>query len=228
MIKDYQEYLYLIEEGLITTHRISKHRNIVDNFLIDYKHKLDINDNDTFSIELYEKDIEFYKSLISLINTLGYFPSYIIVFRKKSKNSFKYDFSIIEKEIKNINFYKLFIMFEAKFDIEIENIGDIIYHIYPIKYKDKILKNGIIPKSRMRKLYHPERCYFTYSKVESEKLVKEFEFIDKINNIENDYGIVSVDTNKLIKNTKFYNDPNSVGFYTYDNIPSYSIIEFVD
>lgn len=220
MINSYKEYLNLLKEGLITTHRISKYRIIIDNFLIDYKYNIKINDNDTFSLELYEKDIDFYISLLSLINNLGYYPSYIWVSREK-KNSFKYDFDVMKKEIKNEKFKNIKLLLEAKFDIEIENIPKQIYHIFMMKYENKIFKNGLIPKSRMRKTYHPDRCYFTYSKIESENLINEFKFIDKVNNIDEKYDILIVNTSE-IDDIKFYNDPNSVGFYTYDNIsPEY-------
>jgi len=217
MIDNYQKYLQLIDDGSITMHRISKHKNILDNFLDNFKHKFNIAENDTFTLELYEKDINFYESLISLINILGYFPSYLTIYNNNNKKSQGYDFNIIKKEIDHINFNKIIIKSEAKFDIEIENIPDKIYHIYIKKYENKILKNGIIPKSRMRKIYHPERCYFTFSYVESINLIKEFAYIDKLNNIDNNYGIISVNTDKL-NDVKFYNDPNSIGFYTYDNI----------
>lgn len=225
MINNYDEYLYLLKEGLIMTHRISKYRNILDNFLIDYDYDLKISENDTFTLKLYEKDIDFYKPLFSIINNLGYFPSNIII--NRNKKSFKYDFEIIKKEIKNTNFDNIIITLEAKFDIEIENVPDEIYHIYAKKYKDKIFKNGLIPKSRMRKSYHPERCYFTYTRIEGKNLIDKFKFVDKLYNINNEYDIMVINTKEL-NDVKFYNDPNSIGFYIYDNISPKNIIKKIN
>ena len=239
MINTYEEYLNLIKEGLIITHRISKYRHLIENYLDrnNIKFKLDVNNtNDTFKLTLYEKEINSYESILSLINNIGYFPSSIKVYNTvPNKNTEKfinyiYDFNKIKKEIRKINFIKLTLSCEALFDYEVLNLPHVIYHVYPTKYKDKILNIGLIPKSRMRKSYHPERCYFTYSIIDANNLIKEFQLNDIKNNLELiDYSILKIDSSDMKNKTndkdiKFFIDPNSVGFYTYDNInPSFFI-----
>jgi len=49
---------------------------------------------------------------------------------------------------------------EAKYDHQVE-IPDMLYHASPIKFKDKILKSGLTPKSGNKLSNHPERVYLT-------------------------------------------------------------------
>ncbi len=239
MINTYEEYVNLIREGLIITHRISKYKHLIENYLDrnNIKFEIDVNStNDTFKLTLYEKELNSYESIISLINNIGYFPSSIKVFRniEDSNNekyqNFKYNFDTIKDEINNEKFIKLTLSCEALFDYEVLNLPPIIYHIYPSKYLDKILNIGLIPKSRIRKSYHPERCYFTYSIIDANNLIKEFQLNDIKDNIGPiNYSILKIDSSDMKNKTndkdiKFFIDPNSVGFYTYDNInPSFII-----
>jgi hypothetical protein len=50
---------------------------------------------------------------------------------------------------------------EPKYDIKVENIPKILYHASPLKYKNKILKIGFIPKTGNKLSKHPDRIYLT-------------------------------------------------------------------
>ena len=108
--------------------------------------------------------------------------------------------------------------FEAKFDDVIDNDEyKLLYHVTDILYKDKILKQGLCPKSKSKIGYHPERIYLTID-------IKDAYLFSYMNNsgIENPI-IFQVDLNKSpIKVALFY-DPNfkdfrNFGCYTENNI----------
>ena len=85
--------------------------------------------------------------------------------------------SEIEKVVKELDVYGYFksidekmlhnayikIMFEKKHE---DNVSkkvrklNTIWHVSPIKHKDKILKIGLCPKTKNKKGIHPDRIYF--------------------------------------------------------------------
>lgn len=54
------------------------------------------------------------------------------------------------------------IIYESKYDIEIF-IPKKLYHLSIQQYKDKILKQGLIPKSKNKKIVHLDRIYLCTS-----------------------------------------------------------------
>ena len=62
--------------------------------------------------------------------------------------------------------------FEAKFDEEVvENTPSILYHITPTQNTNKILSIGLVPKSRSKASYHPDRVYLSKDLKDIEHLV---------------------------------------------------------
>ena len=98
-----------------------------------------------------------------------------------------------------------------------------IWHVSPIKHKDKILKIGLCPRSENKKGKHPERIYFAMN-IHTAKNIK-----DEMNNYYNGVKMVSFKINpKLLpKDIKFYYDPNAENcVYTTSNIsPEYIEID---
>lgn len=226
MIYDYKKYLNLIKEGLISTHNIEKYQNSLDIQLSSFGIKHNINIISKF---IYDLDIlnlsdlsnDLLKYIIDINqNLLGYYPSYIWLYNEIGKNGFKFD----EKYLSN-NYLKITIRFEAKYDDGLYKndleIPEYAYHISPIDNKNKILKNGLYPKSYNRKTKHPDRLYLFYDLSDYESILKELVFNDRMNGITRNYTCYKVKMNqKMI----IHSDPNySKGFYTYDNISQKNI-----
>jgi len=112
--------------------------------------------------------------------------------------------------------------FEAKFDEEIiEKIPKILYHITPTQNVDKILKIGLVPKSRSKASYHPDRVYLSKGLEDIENLGEMFYQKTGIKN----WTILKINTDLVPGDyLRLYTDPNyTSGFYTLNNIPPQAI-----
>lgn len=239
VVKEYNNFIKLIKEGLIKTHDIFVSKNILDrnlsNFGINYKSI--VKDNNTMSIHIeYDYiDIEFIDILLVLLNNLGYFPSYLYLNNDNMSYEYKFDYNKLEidlnKKIKSITF-----IVESTFDIPID-IPKYLYHVTRRCYVNKILKRGLVSKSLMKITYHPERIYYMFKLENCYKLIETFKYNDKKNphdlidyrnknghNIQYyDFDILKINTDGL--DIKLYQDPNfsEKGCYGYDNIPPSNI-----
>ena len=154
--------------------------------------------------------------LLKLINNLGWFVSSVLVFRSDI-NWKKFNYSdFIENEMDR---RWLSFQLEAKFDLEL-NIHDYdeIYHISPSVNKDKILRIGLVPKSKEKKMSHPERIYFAE---ENDMDSIGFQVSKAMPNIP--LSIFKIDFRKAIRHNpsiRLFDDPNfHSGFFTLSNIP---------
>jgi hypothetical protein len=112
--------------------------------------------------------------------------------------------------------------FEAKFDEEIvENIPSILYHITPTQNVNKILNIGLVPKSRSKASYHPDRVYLSKDLEDIEDLGEMFYQKTGIKN----WTILKIETDMVPGGyLKLYTDPNyKLGYYTLNNIPPQAI-----
>jgi hypothetical protein len=160
-------------------------------------------------------EINKYLQLIDLlniqksINLCGYFISSLIFDDTKINTIDEYGECINEIEYDTIN-----ILIEAKYDVsinvsELEIVDKYIYHISDIKHKDKILKNGLIAKSKSKLSYHLDRIYFETDKNNTFYLSKQLV----------DNPIIFRIKIEDLSDIKFYIDPNHTsGIYTFDNI----------
>jgi glycosyltransferase involved in cell wall biosynthesis len=89
---------------------------------------------------------------VPLINNLGYFISSAFI---GSDN-----ISFTEKTIGDIKVDEIFI--EPKYDYQVD-IPKVLYHTSPLKFKEKILKSGLSPRSGNKLSNHPDRIYLTNS-----------------------------------------------------------------
>jgi len=221
MITNYKKYLHLIKEGLIRTFNIEKYINSLEEKLYSLKlnHKVDIENKFKFFITIYDANIVnnlVFNEILSITNNLGYFPSTILLTNKFGmKNQFKFDIKYLSNEYKMIK-----ITFEAKYedgaytnDLEIPPTA---YHLTKQKFKEKILKNGLYPKSLNRKSKHIERIYMFYDIDNYLKLLKSLKVNDILNNKNDKYILLQI---KLTDKNIIHSDPNYInGFYTTDNI----------
>ena len=105
-----------------------------------------------------------------------------------------------------------------------------VYHISPIKHREKILRIGLVPKAKNKIHEYNAKIHFLYMLPWS---LKTFAYqlertLTKDGHIENPvYCIYRIDLTKLPKGTKFYPDSQAENScWTYDNIPPYAIEEY--
>jgi len=146
--------------------------------------------------------------LVGCINLHGYVPS--------AWSTPTIDFeghawsSTSVSDIMDISGKSAAIVFEPKFDIELNNIPDEAYHATFSKFLPKILKIGLVPKSKSKRTGHPDRVYFSMS-------------LEAAKNIARQIGADTILKVKLngIRGLRLFSDPNyfGLGSYTLSNIP---------
>lgn len=102
-----------------------------------------------------------------------------------------------------------------------------LFHLSPLKFKDNIIKKGLIPKSINKKFKHDDRVYFldTTDSLLLSKLVKAL----SIYNGEHEWSLFEINTALLQSNFNLFNDVlmyNS--YFTKDNIPPSAIKHIKD
>jgi hypothetical protein len=215
LLEIYREEYYLnLKEGLIKTTNIGQTISILNKkFLNKYNFNLS-KDKNSFSISTFHFKLDNLQQLINQAETLGWFPSWI----EMDKYTGKFNLDIIKDGDEGK------IIFEAKFDIKIDNIPNILYHLSPKQNWEKISKIGLVPKSRSKASYHPERVYL--GKTEKDIISLAPLFHQKTGNKE--YVVLKINT-ELIPGDylQLYKDPNfKNGYYTLNNIP-FNVIEKV-
>ena len=138
-----------------------------------------------------------------LITNLGYFISKLTIDGQEWIKEF-------DSDAKPIAF-----ILEAKYDYEGE-IPNTLYHASPIRFKDKIFKFGLTPKSGNKLSNHPERIYLTD---DINKAITFGNYLKEEDNVwyKNGYCIYSINGTGL---SKLYSDVNfrQGGYYTLNNI----------
>lgn len=224
-----------LNEGLIMTHDIYNTKKIVEEIISNwFWYQIDIDKN---KIVLNLTDGTFtektYLEFLILINNLGYFISYIKIKNKNNRlnNILPHIFKLEYLDDKILeNFIEYDFIIEPKFDISHKLKTNILYHVTETRYLDKILKNGLIPKSKNTLSTYPERIYLVYDLKDANTYIKSKKgyYLKNYKNSvmsnkskfqEIEYVILKIElpiNNDLI----FYDDPNFVnkGIYTYDNI----------
>lgn len=184
-----------IVEGLIFTHPSDKSKNILLRRFPELKIEIETEGE----IYVENQPPQELKKYLPLITNLGYFISKLTINGKEWIKEF-------DEKTKPIAF-----ILEAKYDLEV-SIPDKLYHCSPLKYRDKILKIGLVPKSKNKLSNHPDRIY----------LANDINIVIKFGEyLEDEFCIYEIDGNCL---SKLYSDVNfrKKGFYTFDNIkPQY-------
>jgi len=208
LLKTYkEEYELNLKEGLIKTTNIGKTIELLKKFFnfVYFKEK------NKFSAILQKSNKIELDKFLKYTNNLGWYPSWLSTSNYSGKwnpKVFNYDNSEI--------------YFEAKFDEEIvENTPSILYHITPTQNTNKILSIGLVPKSRSKASYHPDRVYLSKDLKDIENLGEKFYQKTGIK----DWTILKIDTDMIPGNyLKLYTDPNyKQGYYTLNNIPPHAI-----
>ena len=184
-----------ILEGLIFTHPIDKSTNILKKRFFELE--VEIEDEGGIYIEIKEPNK--IGKYLPIITNLGYFIS---LYTLDGSNWLK-DYN---NDTEMIAFY-----LEPKYDLKVD-VPHVLYHVSPIKFKDKISKIGFIPKTGNKISKHPERIYLT------DDLKTAISFGDNIKSETNSGYCIYKISGDCIEN--LYSDINlrSGGFYTLQNI----------
>lgn len=242
IIKHFKDYINSINEGLIKTYSgdiVSK--NLSNNLIglgLNFNVEFLENDNKiklTFyyfnAIPVSHLDDLFDIIDSSVINRGGWFPSQMnIVNINGMKNSIKYNLNNLYLNHSQYNIIE--ILYESKFDEEINEIPDKLYHLSISEYKSKIIKSGLVPKSGDKLTSHLDRIYLCKSISDCEYLINRMKLYY---NNEKSFNVYNREKKKYDKNTypvifeidnseqfikKLYKDSNyENGFYILDNIP---------
>lgn len=194
-----------IVEGLIHTHPSDKSMNILKKRFPELIVELE-SDGEIYIENQPAQKLEKY---LPIITNLGYFISKLTIDGQEWIKEYNDD-------TKPIAF-----VLEAKYDYQVE-IPDKLYHASPIKFKDKILKYGLTPKTGNKLSNHPERIYLTDDLNKAINFGNYLKEEDNNDWYKNGYCIYSV---KGIGVSKLYSDVNfrKGGFYTLNNIKSENI-----
>ena len=242
VIKYFKDYIDSINEGLIKTYPgeivskslsnllIGLNINFNINFLENYN-KIKLTFNFFNAIPASQLDNLFDVINSSIINKGGWFPSQMNITNIHGmKISLRYDLNNLYLNHSQYNIVE--IIYESKFDEDIKEIPDRLYHLSISEYSDKIIKYGLVPKSKDKLTSHLDRIYLCKSIDDCENLINRMKLYY---NDEKSFNVYNKEKRKYYKNTypviyeidnsdKFiknlYKDPNyDNGFYTLDNIP---------
>ena len=232
MIKNYNEFNKFVQEvseGLIKTFPIKVADRLIKRELSDlkvnYKTGIDY-DTNTLFINCLSKSIiiDNMIKIFSQINSCGYFISHFDFYDCNHINisSIKYqdiDLNYIKrlkKELNNSHYIQITV--ESKFNKLVDN-KNIYYHVTETKYVDKILKIGLVPRSKSKKTFHIERVYLGKDLINVKGISRQFK--------DGNYTLLKITLND---NIKLYDDPDFTGYgvYTYENIPPDNIKKVED
>lgn len=221
-----EEYELNLKEGSIKTINIGKTINLLKKKFPNWKFKID--DRAFFIQILGNRTEKEYQELKYLLNNLGWFISWFKIEGDSGNISGKFNEKTVTNSFNRGDVFYIELRVEAKFDEEIvENIPPFLYHIVPSQNADKILKIGLVPKSRSKASYHPDRVYLGRSIEGVEKLAPQMYQRTGDKN----YIILKIDTEMVPGGyLKLYTDPNysKEAFYTLNNIPPQAIEKIKD
>lgn len=146
---------------------------------------------------------------LPIITNLGYFISKLTINGQEWIKEY-------DNDTKPIAF-----ILEAKYDYEVE-IPENLYHASPIRFKDKIVKFGLTPKTGNKISNHPERIYLTDDLNKAIDFGNYFREESDSDWYKSGYCVYSVKGTGI---SKLYSDVNfrKGGFYTLNNIKSENI-----
>jgi hypothetical protein len=219
-----EEYELNLKEGLIKTTPIGEAIYILKKQFPNWIFQYEKGDKD-FTIEILRIkngiQPEYLEKLIPLLNNLGYFISYIEIYGDDIKIKDRYNEKIVKNSFQNSKIHSIYLECEAKFDQKVNKIPEFLYHIAPLKSWEKIKKIGLVPKSRSKRSFHPERVYLGKDEENTIKLAPKFYQETGLN----EWVVLRIDTNMIPgEYLRLYYDPNfKHGYYTLNNIPPQAI-----
>ena len=230
---NFKEYMVELNESRLHTTGVLQVKDFLKGWVQGYhgvKIDIDINiTNNTFYLDIYHSGdfhINKFYMIINMCENLGFFPSLMVIDNnidviKLYKSSKSNDFIDFLKNYDIIFSKKIELKFESWQDKDIDpiDIPDVLYHVCREADKDKINKYGLVPKSKSKRSYHPDRVYLFLDLEQAQNMVDTFN-----SDIKQDYTIIELDIDDNLKSSLYLKqDPNhSYGFYTTTNIhPNY-------
>lgn len=128
------------------------------------------------------KTMEFSEKLASLLNVLGYYISNITIVDNSEENfsmpkSMDEFLNAMKKHAKDKSVREFHIIMEPKFEKPEKEKFTYLYHVTEKKHLEKILKIGLVPRSKSKLSYHPERIYLANNSALSAIFDKYKEFV---------------------------------------------------
>lgn len=150
---------FMVKEGLISSYPIDKVKSYIEKKLpsadVSISDKMYTNVlhmvvvNDGYNVDKLLMNVDnlcgWYSSVINGLQTNQYYSSVLSAFKDGNE--------------------KVAIVLERRFDKDVDNANDKAYHLTDAKYVPKILKIGLVPKTRNRKWKYPERIYLSRTKM---------------------------------------------------------------
>jgi hypothetical protein len=230
LLKTYkEEYELNLKEGLIKSTPIEETIYILKKQFSNWIFQYEKGDKD-FTIEILKiKDgiqLKYFEKLLPLLNNLGYFISYMEIYGDWEENNSaeikdKYNEKTVKNAFQNPKVHSIYLECEAKFDQKVNKIPDFLYHVAPLRNWEKIQKIGLVPRSKSKKAYHPERVYLGKDEKNTSNLASKFYQFEGIK----EWVLLKIDTNMVPGDyLQLYYDPNfKYGYYTLNNIPPQAI-----
>ena len=193
---------FAISEGLIKTHPIDKSVDIIKRRFSN----VDVSTEDDG--EIVVSNLTDKLSVYNILFTnLGYFISLVEINNKWNK-------------VVDLDKVVDAVILEPKYDLKVK-VPKSLYHASPLKYKNKILSNGLILKALSKVSLHPDRIYLTDDLITCKMFANNLPK-DKLPFYQDGYCIYSIDTNYI---DDLYSDINlrKSGYYVDYNIPPNAI-----
>lgn len=162
--------------------------------------------------QLSNQNKEKYEELNTfLTNVCGWFHGVSVTNNSITDN--KLDF--LNHKVGNV-----FLQYEPKFDIEIDKIPDTLYHLTTCDKLNKVLSNGLTPRTSTQYFNFENRIYLSTNKDVLINFAKQKSNINKTDCFIILQLYISTFTNRI----RFFKDPNfTEGIYTLENIPKETI-----
>jgi hypothetical protein len=200
----------VLYEGLV----FSYSPKIIINRLNKFGFKDVIYNGKTININfiLSEQNKEIYEKLNNfLYNVCGWFHGVSIADGMLTKD--KLDF--LKHKSGNV-----ILQYEAKFDIEVTEIPNDLYHLTTCDKLKKVLNNGLTPRTSTEYFNFENRIYLSKSKDSLIDFAKQKSSINK----KDCFIILKITLNGFTDRIRFFTDPNfNDGIYTLENIPKPTI-----
>lgn len=230
-----EEYELNLKEGLIKTTPPGQTIDILKKQFPEWNFDYKKGDQD-FVIEILKIQngiqSKYFEKLLPLLNNLGWFIAYVEIYGTDTDASpgkdavsikilDKYNEQVVKDAFQNKKIHSIYLECEAKFDQKVNKIPNFLYHIAPLKNWEKIQKIGLVPKSRSKKAYHPERVYLGKDEKHTADLAPKFYQF----NGTKEWVLLKIDTNAVPGDyLKLYHDSAFIhGYYTLNNIPPQAI-----
>lgn len=217
LLEDYPQECIVLE-GLILTHDIGSSISIIQTTFRNIQVGRPRETPNTIWVSWSARDqISDYDKFLQVITNLGWFISYI---RVDAATGEKYNESVINRLLQTKQYKRIQLDLEAKYDIRVDNrrIPKTLYHGTQKKYIERIMRQGLTPRSQEKRAAHPERIYLADT-LEHTEIFLQHSGIPR-----NEQVILKINSFRLKENFKLMIDPNfPFGFYTLNTIPPFAL-----